>query len=147
MTIDFHLISYFLITFTAHALLSLSFLACTPLQQDSILVAEDVKNIRCPLLRKQDSIVRPVYIMCCGIYRPLSVFWIHPLLCILCIWLGASLLQIQSITFNLCAAMIINSKQLIYTYPVHVYIFQKHLLWRKVSWDDVWIFWCCNKRK
>lgn len=42
--------------------------------------------------------------MCCGIYRPLSVFWIHPLLCILCISLGASLLQIQSIIFNLCAA-------------------------------------------
>lgn len=34
--------SYFLMTFTAQALLSLSFLACTPLQQVSILVADDV---------------------------------------------------------------------------------------------------------
>lgn len=42
---DFHISSYFLMTFTAQALLSLSFLACTPLQQVSILVAEDV-NIR-----------------------------------------------------------------------------------------------------
>lgn len=41
--------------------------------------------------------------MCCGTYRLLSVFWIHPLLCILCIWPGASLLHIQSITLNLCA--------------------------------------------
>lgn len=44
MICDFHLLSYCLMTFTAQALLSLSFLACTPLQQVSILVAEDVKK-------------------------------------------------------------------------------------------------------
>lgn len=31
-------------TFTAQALFSFSFLACVPLQQDSILVAEEIKN-------------------------------------------------------------------------------------------------------
>lgn len=37
------LLSYCLMTLTAQALFSLSFLACTPLQQVSILVADDEK--------------------------------------------------------------------------------------------------------
>ncbi len=39
----------------------------------------------------------------CGIYQLLSVFWTLPLLCILCIWPGASLLRIQSMILNHCA--------------------------------------------
>lgn len=77
------------------------------------------------LLTQQTSTVCLVCVTCCGTHRLLSAFWIHPFVCILCIWPGASSLQIQSIKSNhhpTCKdwALIINSwcalTQLVFTF-------------------------------
>lgn len=82
-------------TFTAQALFSFSFLACVPLQQDSILVAEEIKN-RHYLIFFIANKKCFYHSGCCDIYQLLSVFCILPLPCSLCILPGCVLLQIHS---------------------------------------------------
>lgn len=73
----FYLLSYFLMTFTAQALLSLSFLACAPLQQASIFVAEDVKIQGCFCSENKTSTKNKLVVVCMLRYLPASFCFLN----------------------------------------------------------------------
>lgn len=131
-------------TLTAQALLSLSFLACTPRQQDSIFVAEDRKKATCVLCADEEA---AGFIGTTILWRlPASFCFLNSPCALYPLYLAWSLVaaDVGRLSQSLFVYLLLKPKP-IPTHPARACISQKHPLLRKASWGDGWIFWFCWK--